>query len=534
MTYVVNKVYRGLYRDSVQLLRIGEELKKVSGVVDAAAVMATELNKRLLEEQDLLTDEGRAAGDNDLVIAVKASTRDALEEALARAEELLKGGYEGGEYFYTIESALEALGGADIALISIPGEYVRDLALELIDKGIHLHIFSDHVPLEDEIEIKKRALEKGILVMGPEAGTSIISGVGLGFANAVERGPVGIVSASGTGLQELSVLLSNAGIGISHGIGVGGRELSDPVGGLSTFFSIKLLEKDESTSVIAIVSKPPSKRVVDKLIEYIRSGGKKYVACFMGAGLRGWIKEDKALGASTLHMAALASAYLIGEDAYQRARAMLNIDLKEIARVIEKEASAREKEAYIRGLFTGGTLAYEAQYILYDIVGEVHSNTPLNLMYKLPDPWRSIGHTIVDLGAEEFTHGRPHPMIDPSIRVKRIVEEASNRDVGVILLDFVLGYGSHERIIEEHIDAIKRAREVAEENGRHLTIIAHVVGTPRDPQDYSRGVELLKQSNVLVYPSNALASIVAGLIAKGVVDEEEISSILDKYLEPGV
>ncbi len=529
-------MYRGLYRDSVQLMRLSEEARRIEGVVDAAIVMGTDLNKRLLGERGLLTVDGEAAGEGDLIIAVKVADGVDVEVVRERIEELLRGGGVGEGYYYSVESAIEGLGGADLALISIPGEYVRELALDLIEKGIHLHIFSDHVPLEDEVIIKRKALEKGVLVMGPEAGTSIISGVGLGFANAVERGGVGIVAAAGTGLQELSVLLSNAGLGISHGIGVGGRDLRVEVGGLSTLFSIDLLERDESTDVIAIVSKPPSHEIADKVLSYIRTSTlKKYVVCFMGSGLRGWIVRDRVLGSSTLHSAAMAVAYFYGDDVYRRVGEYLIPDLDRVLDIIKGEVRLKGgRKGFVRGLYTGGTLAYEAQYLLREILGPIYSNAPLDPRYRLDDPWVSRDHSIIDLGGEEFTKGRPHPMIDPSIRVDRVIQEARDSGVSVLLLDFVLGYGSHPSPVEAHIDAIEEAFKVAREDGRHLTIIAHVIGTPNDPQNMEHEIRLLEEHGVHVFRSNALASIVAGFIAAGITDRSIFREFINKHLYPGV
>ncbi len=531
MSFIKNYVFKGLYRDSVQLLRVSSEAKKINGVIDAAVVMGTDLNKKILREQGLLTGKAGSAGPDDLIVALRLEEGVDPEMVLEEIMELLQGG-GGGEYYYSIESAAKALGGADLALISVPGEHVRELAMELIDKGIHLHIFSDHVPLDDEVMIKRKAVDEGILVMGPEAGTSIISGVGLGFANRVLRGDVGVIAAAGTGLQEYSILLSNNGIGISHGIGVGGRDLWAEVGGLSTLFSINLLERDESTRIITIISKPPSERVAEKILKHLESRTrKKYVVCFMGSGLRGWIIKDRVIGASTLHAAASATAYHYGSEAYNQLTANLNPSINDLVRVAEE---AGPGAGYVRGLYTGGTLAYEAQYILLDILGEIYSNAPLPGANKLGDPWRSTGNTIIDLGGEEFTRGRPHPMIDPTIRAQRIIDEARDPSVRVILLDFVLGYGSHPDPVGAHLEAIDKAYRIAGKEDRSLTIIAHVAGTPMDPQGLEEQEEKLRDHGVLVFKSNAVAAIAAGLIVSHRTDSKYIKSLIDKYLDPGV
>ncbi len=532
MVIVKNIVLKNMYRDSVQLLRISEEAKKLEGVVDAAIVMGTVLNKKLLEDQGLLTSEGAGASESDLVIALKVREGVDVGEVVRRVRELVEKPVVVEKFFYSIESALDSLGEADLALISIPGEYVREVADKLLDRGVNLHIFSDHVPLEDEVYLKKKGVEKGVLVMGPEAGTSIINGVGLGFANVVKRGFVGLVAAAGTGLQEVSSLLSNVGLGVSHGIGVGGRDLWEDVGGLSTLFSIKLLEEDSGTEIVSIISKPPSESVSRKIIDYVVSETrKKYVICFIGSSLKKWVVRDRVLVTNTLASTVIGVSKLVSEEAYRSVLNKLVPSIDSIVEVVDKELSRKNgSRGFIRGLYTGGTLAYEAQLILQDLVGPVYSNTPLNPRYKLENPWVSEENTIVDLGSEEFTKGRPHPMIDPSIRVKRIVEEAGDPGVSVLLLDFVLGYGSHPDLVGAHLDALVKARENARENGRWLSIIAHVVGTPDDPQDLERQTRLLRDHGVIVADTNVLAVLLAGFIANGVVDPSVIDDYLRKYM----
>ncbi len=534
MVVVKNIVYKGMYRDSVQLMLISEEAKRIEGVVDAAVVMGTELNKRLLRDQGLLTSEGEGASENDLVITLKIRDDVDIEGVVKKVRELIEKPVMAEKLFYSIESALEGLGGADLALVSIPGGYVREVVEELIDRGVNVHIFSDHVPLEDEVYLKKKAIENKVLVMGPEAGTSIISGVGLGFANAVERGFVGIIAAAGTGLQEVSVLLSNTGLGVSHGIGVGGRDLWGEVGGLSTLYSIDLLERDENTSIIALVSKPPSESVSRKVLDYIvGKTKKKYVVCYIGSSLKEWILENRVIATNTLASTVLGVAKLVNEETYNSVLEKLVPSSGYIAGIVEKEISRNNgKRGYIRGLYTGGTLAYEAQYILYDLVGPVYSNAPLDKRYRLPDPWVSREHTIVDLGAEEFTKGRPHPMIDPSIRVKRVVEEARDEKVTVLLLDFILGYGSHRDPVGSLIDSLLEARDIARENGRWLTIIAHLLGTPNDPQGLTEQRRLLEKHDIIAVDTNVLAVLLAGFIANGITDTRLIDSYIEKYMLP--
>src|SRR5580704_9603583 len=95
-------------------------------------------------------------------------------------------------------------------------------------------IFSDNVPIAEEASLKHEARERGLMVMGPDCGTAIIGGVPLAFANAVPRGDIGIIGASGTGIQEVSTLIARAGRGVRHAIGTGGRDMHAEVGGLTT------------------------------------------------------------------------------------------------------------------------------------------------------------------------------------------------------------------------------------------------------------------------------------------------------------
>ena len=388
--------------------------------------------------------------------------------------------------------------------------------MKLLEKGVHVHLFSDHVPIEDEVAMKRYAYEKGLFLMGPEAGTSMISGVAIAFANSVRRGPVGVISASGTGLQEVSVLLHRIGLGVSHGIGVGGRDLSREVGGLMTLFSIDVFESDPETSLVLIISKPPSREVQSKVLDHIAMRGrKKYIACFVGGeigalgpGVRGRVVQTR-----TLHAAVLETARSIDPGIYGEAQKALGIDENTLRSIENAIAGLGEGRRYVRGLFTGGTLAYEAMVILSRFVGDIWSNTPLRDDLVLRDPWRSYAHTIVDLGGEEFTEGRAHPMIDPSIRLKRIVDEAMDPEVAVIMLDFVLGYGAHSDPVGAHFNTIKRAVENAESGGRGPVFLAHVVGTDQDPQGLSSQEKILRDLGVIILPTNATMALAAAMIA---------------------
>ena len=531
-------VKENYYRDSLQLLKISDSLKHSDGIVEAVVIMGTETNKQLLTRLGFISLELNKAKDTDMVIAIRALDEQSLKKCLVKFEEILEGAQTSlsqKERVRDLDSALVALPDTNLAVVSIPGEYARDICFEIIDKGIHLHLFSDHVPIEDELEIKKHALEKHVLVMGPGAGTVIIDGKGVGFANVVSAGPVGLVAAAGTGLQEVSSLLDRTGIGLKHGLGVGGNDPKEKIGGLMMLESIKMLEKYDEIKVVGIISKPPSPSVQNKLFNYIvNETRKKYAIAFIG-GVKLEIPKEhqqRIIQTNTLHSAALAIAKHMSEETFRKASKEISVPSQELAGLIKKESEKLDKkQSYIRALYTGGTLAYESQIILREIFDGIFSNEPIEGIKKLPDSFKSQEHTIVDLGDEEFTKGRPHPMIDPTIRKLKIIEEARDENVAVILMDFVLGYGSNPDPVGALVDKIIEAKDIAKKNGRYLSVVASVCGTRKDPQGYDKSVERLKATGALVTPTNALAVIAAGSIAsRGSIKLEELYS---KFLTTG-
>ncbi len=528
MPLVRNVVRTNLYRDSMRLMQVTEEAKKLHGVLDASVVMGTSTNKELLLAVGLMTDEGMAASASDMVIAVSLEGEGRLEEVLRAVDGLLAGGREGGSSRYSdLGAALAATPDAGLALVSIPGEHVRPVVTQLLDRGIHVHLFSDHVSVEDEVFLKKRALEKGLLLLGPGAGTSIIGGKAIAFANAVGRGRIGLVAAAGTGLQEVSVLLDRVGVGVSQGLGVGGGDVKDSVGGMMSLASIDALEEDPGTDIICLVGKPPGKETARKITERMASGKKKYVLCLLGS-------ESAAPPgvhvAASLHSAAALCARLSGGRADTRFREELmpTVDgLLSAAADIHRLLEPGQK--YVRGLYTGGTLTFESLLILRELVGDVMSNAPLEGRLKLRDPHRSTGHTLVDMGEEEFTAGRAHPMIDPTVRKLRLVEEAADPEVCCVAMDFVLGYGSNPDPAGAMLDSIRKARGAA--GGRRLPILAYVCGTERDPQVLSDQVRKLEDEGVAVARSNAEMAVLAALVAsRGAVDRTTLERVVGRML----
>jgi FdrA protein len=516
---VKNVVKENFHRDSLQLLRLSEEAKKIAGIKDAAVVMGTTTNKEILRKLGLLVDDALAASESDMILAVMADSESIVQDGLRQIEEiLLKPPSEKGQTFYSVEAALRAVPDANLAVVSIPGEHAKQIVMTLLEKGVNIHLFSDHVPLEDELELKRYAKKQGLFVMGPGAGTSIIGGKAVAFANVVRRGNIGIAAAAGTGLQELSVLLSEAGVGVSEGLGTGGGDVKTEIGGIMTLQSIDALEQDSETHAIVVVSKPPDPDVRRAILNHISAKTKKhYVTCFMGSEtyeIPSSVRE-RVRGARTLHAAALEAIQLSQPNRRESTPIQFAISSTELISLANKIGKGLgEKQKYIRGLYTGGTLAYESLLILEHIIDGVYSNAPLSPKMKLADPFLSVKDTIVDLGEEEFTVGRVHPMIDPTIRKMRLIEEAKDPEVAVVIMDFMLGYGSNADPAGAMSSVISDAKTIALKGGRELPILAHVCGTEQDPQPLSDQIAKLRKLGVEIFPTNALMALASVLISR--------------------
>lgn len=509
---VVSTVRKNHYQDSMKLMEISQKLGALSDVKKASVTMATEANLMMLRDTGLIEKVPDSVSANDLIIAVEAETPEAAKEAIEKLDSFLIpkriGDTARMEYTY-FDSAYSALPQANLAIVSVPGEYAKLEVAKAIEKGLHTFLFSDNITVEEEIELKERAKERGLLVMGPGCGTAIINGIGLGFSNVINQGPIGVVAAAGTGMQEVTSLINNLGSGITHAIGVGGRDLSEEVDGIMTLEAVKLLQNDDNTEVLLIVSKPPSRRVAEKILNSIRDSKKPTVFCFLGSDLHEE-KDGKILFASTLEDAALSTLQFVrGNNKKLSINPSKNWKMQ--AEKIVKSFDPRQR--YLRGLFSGGTLCYEAQHILTPMLGKIYSNSPLNKENKLKDTNRSKGHTCIDFGEEEFTVGRPHPMIDTTLRGERLISEAAKSNVAVILFDIVLGYVASPDPAGDLLMAVKEAKKIVKKKGRSLAIVSHVCGTEKDPQNLKEQEEKLREEGVLVFSTNALASKVAGWIA---------------------
>ncbi len=503
---VTGQIRKGAYFDSVTLMRVGKELAGLPGVADAAVVMGTKSNQAILGAGGLLVPEFRNAGDTDLLIAVGARTTKLAQGALAAVDALLgkatrKAVSSSEVRPGSLGGALKVLPGANLAMISVAGRYAGALARRTLESGLHVMLFSDNVPLEQEIALKQFARKRGLLVMGPDCGTAIVNGVPLAFANAVNRGSIGVVAAAGTGLQEVSCIISNAGAGISQAIGTGGRDVKREVGGIMFLEALKALAKDAPTRVILLVSKPPHPQVLKRIEKVIGSIRKPVVTLFLGATTGGG-------GPATLEQAALQAVALAEGKPPGTVAEKLAAREAEFSKLARSAAARiRPGRSYVRGLFSGGTFCAEAQLILKEMVREVYSNVPVGGVKQLRDSLVSRRHTLIDLGEDEFTVGRPHPMIDYSLRNRRILEEAADPATAVILLDVVLGYGAHPDPAAELAPVVRRA-------ARKARIVCSVTGTDQDPQNRSRVEAALRQAGAMVMPSNAAACGVAGAIIR--------------------
>jgi FdrA protein len=493
-------------------MKLSAALEDLAGVQRAAAMMGTPHNKNILRETGLLTSEGGQADANDLLICVQASAPEVIEfaeqEANSRLARLSLDAMDAGEMApRTLETALERMPEANLACISVPGQYAGNETRKALKRGLHVFLFSDHVDLETEAELKQLATELGMLLMGPECGTGILNGVPLGFANQVPRGPVGLASASGTGLQQVTCILAQQGIGISQAIGVGGRDLHKHIGGHSMRAALQMLAKDEDTRVIMLISKAPHAEIAGRLAEEAAVTGKPCVLAFLGGESR-FMPADTLHHAATLEYAALVAGALVRDEAIP---SMPRDDLPMRRPSLEAlQAKLQPQQRSIHGLYSGGTLAYEALWLLRRSQGKVTSN--LDGTFNITD---GAGHVVLDLGAEEFTSGRPHPMIDPQLRHQQILNSARRSETAVLICDVMLGWGSHPNPASALALARQEAKEIAMAEGRQIICIAAVCGTTEDPQGYDDQCRVLQENDIILAKNNAQAVRLAAAVVGG-------------------
>jgi FdrA protein len=507
----VIKVYPNRYYDSVQLMFITSAIKKKQGVETALVAMGTPANKEIFSDLGMNNSSVNNAGPNDMILGVKAVDENTCEQAIAEIQDFLAGNgssvEENAVSYSSIEAAAKTNARANLCIISVPGEYAKAEAVKALNAGLNTLIFSDNVPLEDEREIKLLAAEKGILCMGPDCGVANINGISFLVGSIVRKGPIGICAASGVGLQEVAVLVHEAGSGISQGIGTGGKDLKDKVGGLTMLSGIDALERDEETKIIVLISRKPESNTLEKVLNRVMSCSKPVIICFMGCQ-KEEIEKSGAVYAHNLEDAAREALNLVG----------INFEianLEKIEEMADKYAAALSKrQKYVRGLFCGGTFVEEAMVAMRDDIGDIYSNAPLSKELKLEKSTVSYKNSVVDYGDEEFTMSRPHPVIDTEPRALGIIREAKDPETAVMLLDFVLGPAVNSDPVGAVIGNIKTAMKIVDERGGTLAVVASVCGTDADPQSRSVQEGMLREAGVIVCPDNYQAALLAGKIIK--------------------
>jgi len=503
-------VHKGSYHDSAFLMRLSRELKTLDGVEDAVVVMGTAMNLTLLASAGFAPGELAGAGPLDLVVALKGDKDATLDAAEAQLAKLMLGdagapaGERGAPHYASISAAAAAHPAAGLVSVAVPGAYAGWVAGRALDAGRHVFLFSNNVPLAEELSLKTRARELGLLVMGPDCGTAWIAGCGLGFANRVRRGRVGLVGASGTGMQEIACLLHASGAGLSQGIGTGSRDLSAEVDGAMSQFGLELLAADAETEVLVLVAKPPAAAVAERLHGVMAGLGKPVVVRYLGRAGTG--QRDGIVYTGSLDEAACEALAQLGGKVPEELDPSC-VPLDEVDQLLAGEPALSGR---LVGLFGGGSLTTEAKLILEGAGLEVDEpEQPL----AEDGPVDGKGHLVVDTGEDFYTVGKPHPMVDQTVRCSLIRKVAADPSVGVVLLDLVLGDGAHLDPAPELAAALAAGR--AQRGDKPLTAIASVTGTDLDPQDAGRQADLLRRAGVLVKPSAAQAAKLAAALLKG-------------------
>ena len=524
--HLSHRVLPGTYLDSLVLMRLHRALEELPGVAEAAAVMATAANRELLAERGLLPTEAEAARPDDLLVAVRAASAEQAAAALGRVEELLaeRAAPAGaGEYrARSLDAALRMLPEARWVLVSVPGRWAAGVARDALAAGRNVFLFSDNVPLAEELALKAEAARRGLLVLGPDCGTALVGGAGFGFANRVRRGAIGLVAASGTGLQAVACGIDASGEGISHALGTGGRDLSAEVGGATALQALDLLARDPETRVIVLVSKPPALEVAARVLRAARGSGKPTVVWFLGAPAPGRRLGSLWFASGSEDAAELAVALARAARRPDPSRSLGMTEKKPVVALAREEASSSPthdgevarggkaatgtegSDTAVRrlvGLFSGGTLAAEALLGLAPFLSPLASNLKapgVRPAADLFDPAAAGAHVLLDLGADELTVGRPHPMLDPAILLERLRSAAADPTVALLLLDVVLGDGAHPDPASVLAPALSELLERARRDGRELSAAVVLVGAAADPQDRESQAERLRAAGARV------------------------------------
>ncbi len=502
---IINK---NTYQDSVVLMLLTNEISTIEGVKKVSIMMGTPANKDIFENSGLKTPELEEASANDMVLVIDAESDEVIDKVLIDMEEFLTNQSKSssekiGKIIRSWEGALSELPDANLAVISVPGIYAASVANRALDEDLNVFIFSDNVEKNDEVNLKKKAQQKGLLCMGPDSGTGIINGIPIAFTNDVRPGRIGVIGASGTGIQEVISIIDRLGEGVSNAIGTGGRDLSEDVGGITMLSAIATLAEDENTDVITIISKPPAKGVRDKIMNYLRSLDKPVVTIFLGE--KPEYHEENLYHAYTLEEAARISVSLARGQELEPFRIGASIEL-------EKD----DKDKTIKAYYSGGTLAGEAAMLIKDSLGIGEEEVDVK-GYML----KYNGYEVIDLGDDQYTQGKPHPMIDPTTRVQYMEKAMEDESTQIVLFDLVLGYGSHEDPANTLVPTIKKLKEEAKKKDREVHFVTSICGTKTDPQGYDKQRQTMEEIGVLVCDTNNEAVEKALALIGGAIEYKE-------------
>ncbi|MCY9548805.1 acyl-CoA synthetase FdrA [Lysinibacillus xylanilyticus] len=488
MLYTIIK--ENTYKDSIVLMLLSNKLSAIDGVNKVSIMMGTPANKDIFKSSGLGTDELEKAKPNDIVIVVDTDQEEKVDEVKEEVEISLKGESDSqdaskGQEAHNWKRALELANNPNLALISIPGQYAAMEAENALNEGLHVFMFSDNVAKEDEVRLKQKAHEKGLLVMGPDCGTALIHGVPLAFTNIVNEGDIGIVGASGTGIQEVTTIIDRYGKGVKNAIGTGGRDLSTEVGAITMLDSIKALNNNRKVKVITVISKPPAEEVQRKVLNVLRNIDKPVVTLFLGD--KPSYQEANIYHAYTLEEAAVVSVQLSnGDKPNFKPTTVENVNVQ-----------LKDSQVGIKGYYSGGTLASEAAMLIRDAFNDTKTEEKKD-GYIL----KTKNHEIIDLGDDVYTKGKPHPMIDPENRIAMLEKSMNDQETAVIMIDNVIGNGGHEDMASALAPTIKRILDNARQDGRQLAVLVTVVGTAQDIQGYDKQIDILQTSGAIICKTN--------------------------------
>ncbi|TQR36093.1 acyl-CoA synthetase FdrA [Lysinibacillus sphaericus] len=517
MLYTIIK--ENTYKDSIVLMLLSNKLSAIDGVNKVSIMMGTPANKDIFKSSGLGTNELEKAKPNDIVIVVETDQEEKVDEVKEEVQIALKGESDSQDASKDQEAhnwkrALELANNPNLALISIPGQYAAMEAENALNEGLHVFMFSDNVAKEDEVRLKQKAHEKGLLVMGPDCGTALIHGVPLAFTNIVNEGDIGIVGASGTGIQEVTTIIDRYGKGVTNAIGTGGRDLSTEVGAITMLDTIKALNQDPKVKVITVISKPPAEEVQRKVLNVLRNIDKPVVTLFLGD--KPSYQEANIYHAYTLEEAAVVSVQLSnGDKPNFKPTTVENVNVQ-----------LKDSQVGIKGYYSGGTLASEAAMLVRDAFKDT-------LMEEKKDGYilKTKHHEIIDLGDDVYTKGKPHPMIDPENRIEMLKKSMNEYETAVIMIDNVIGNGGHEDMASALAPTIKHILDNARQGGRQLAVLVTVVGTAQDIQGFDKQIDILQESGAIICQTNDQMVRTAIKLVGGKVEQPTVAVRKFEYTE---